>query len=92
MKQQLTVAVIGAGNRGETYTDIMAAMPDKFKVVAVAEPIESRRKNIQAKHNIPDELCFEYDHELLATGKLADVAIISTMDQQHFEPAMKAIS
>lgn len=92
MKQQLTVAVIGAGNRGETYTDIMAAMPDKFKVVAVAEPIESRRKNIQAKHNIPDELCFEYDHELLASGKLADVAIISTMDQQHFEPAMKAIS
>ena len=92
MKRQLTAVVIGAGNRGETYTDIMANMPEKFKLVAVAEPIESRRKNIQAKHNIPDEMCFEYDYELLAEGKLADVAIISTMDRQHFEPAMKAIS
>ena len=36
-----------AGNRGETYTDIMAQMSDKFKVIAVAEPIESRRNNIQ---------------------------------------------
>ncbi len=92
MKQKLKVVVIGAGNRGETYTTIMSNMPDKFQVVAVAEPIESRRQNIQQIHNIPDELCFEYDHELLAQGKLADVAIISTMDRQHFEPAMKAIS
>lgn len=92
MKRRLTAVVIGAGNRGETYTDIMANMPDQFKVVAVAEPIESRRKNIQMKHNIPDTMCFEYDSELLAAGKLADVAIISTMDRQHFEPAMKAIS
>ncbi len=92
MKRQLTAVVIGAGNRGETYTDIMANMPKKFKLVAVAEPIESRRKNIQAKHNIPDEMCFAYDYELLAEGKLADVAIISTMDRQHFETAMKAIS
>ena len=92
MKRKLKAIVIGAGNRGETYTDIMATMPDKFEVVAVAEPIESRRKNIQQKHNIPDEFCFEYGKELLAIGKIADVAIVSTMDRQHFEPAMEAIS
>lgn len=92
MKRKLKVVVIGAGNRGETYTSIMANMPDKFEVVAVAEPIESRRKNIQQIHNIPDEMCFEYDYQLLDQGKLADVAIISTMDRQHFDPAMKAIS
>mgnify|MGYP003290711535 CR=1 FL=1 len=50
MNKKLKVIVIGAGNRGETYTDIMKNMPDKFEVVAVAEPIDSRRKNIQEKH------------------------------------------
>ena len=47
MDEVLKVILIGAGNRGETYTDIMAQMSDKFKVIAVAEPIESRRKNIR---------------------------------------------
>ena len=92
MNKKLTVIVIGAGNRGETYTDIMKKMPDKFEVVAVAEPIESRRKNIQAKHHLPEEACFTTYDELFKLGKIADMAIISTMDKQHFDPAMKAIA
>jgi len=92
MSNKLKVIVIGAGNRGETYTDIMAKMPDKFEVIAVAEPIESRRKSLQEKHNIPDELCFEKGADLFKQGKIGDVALITTMDRQHFEPAMEAIS
>ena len=46
MNKILKVILIGAGNRGDTYTDIMDKMTDKFKVVAVAEPIESRNKDI----------------------------------------------
>ena len=80
MDKVLKVILIGAGNRGETYTDIMAQMSDKFKVIAVAEPIESRRNNIQKKHQIADNLCFEDWKPLLDLGKIADVAVISTMD------------
>ena len=90
MSKKLTAIVIGAGSRGEVYTDIMLDMPDKFEVVAVAEPIESRRKNIQTKHHIPEELCFTTYEESFKLGKIADVALICTMDKQHFEPAMKA--
>lgn len=92
MNEQIKVILIGAGNRGETYTDIMAEMPEKFQVVAVAEPIDSRREYIQKKHNIPADRCFTDWKELLELGKIADVAVISTMDAQHFEPTMKAIS
>ena len=92
MDKVLKVILIGAGNRGETYTDIMAQMSDKFKVIAVAEPIESRRNNIQKKHQIADDLCFEDWKPLLDLGKIADVAVISTMDKQHLEPTLKAIS
>ncbi len=92
MSKMLTAVLIGAGNRGETYTDIMTKMEGKFQLVAVAEPIESRRQMIQQKHNLPDDRCFADWKELLAIGKIADLAIIATMDQQHLEPTMKAIS
>lgn len=86
----LTVALIGAGGRGQVYTNLMKET--QFKVVAVAEPIKERREYIKNKHNVPDEFCFNSWEELLAVPKLADVAVIATMDQMHFDPAMKAIS
>jgi len=92
MEKILTAILIGAGNRGIRYTNIMSEMKDKYKVIAVAEPVESRRNYIKEKHNLPEEMCFKDYKELLALGKIADFAIIATMDQLHFEPAMEAIS
>ena len=56
--KKLKVILIGAGNRGTTYTDIMSEFSEKYQVVAVAEPIESRRNYIRDKHNIPENMCF----------------------------------
>lgn len=92
MGKLLKVILIGAGNRGTTYTDLMTDMRDRYQVVAVAEPIASRRLDVQSKHGIPDEYCFEDWRDLLKLGKIADVAIVSTMDAFHYEPAMQAIS
>ena len=89
---KIKVILIGAGNRGAAYTDIMAQMPDKYEVVAVAEPIESRRNYIKDKHEIPEEMCFATGEELLALGKIADAAVIATMDREHYELTMQAIS
>ncbi len=89
--KQLKVILIGAGNRGTAYTDIMKDLPEWFQVVAVAEPIESRRRDIQIKHNLPDSMCFGDWNELLALPKMADIAVVATMDQEHFAPAAKAI-
>ena len=89
--KKIKVILIGAGNRGDCYTSYMAKMPEKFEVVAVAEPIDSRREHIKERHNIPDEMCFTDYKPLLELGKIADMAIISTMDRDHFVPAMRAI-
>lgn len=86
-----TVAIIGAGNRGSMYADKCAELGDSFKIVAVAEPIFERREALRIKHNIPDAMCFETAEKLLAQPKLADIAIIATMDRDHFEPTMAAI-
>lgn len=89
--RKLKAVLIGAGSRGIIYTDVMANMSDKFEVIAVAEPIDSRRNYIKEKHSIPDKLCFRDWRPLFELGKIADIAVIATMDQDHFEPTMKAI-
>ncbi len=89
--KKLKVILIGAGNRGKTYTDIMRKHPDKFEIVAVAEPIDNRREHIQRRHKLPDNMCFSDWAPLLELGKIADLAIVSTMDRQHYAPTMKAI-
>ena len=89
--KRFTAILIGAGLRGKTYTDKMFDFKDKFEVIGVAEPIQGRRDYIKNKHNIPDEMCFLTYEEILSKPKMADIAIICTMDDLHYAPAMKAI-
>lgn len=89
--KQYSAILIGAGMRGTIYTNEMLKFKDKFKVIGVAEPIESRRNIIKEKHNISDDMCFGGWEEILAKPKMADLAVICTMDDMHYEPAMKAI-
>ena len=88
--QKKKIILIGGGNRGNSYTKIGKEL-GKFELVAIAEPIKIRREYIAKLHGIPENMCFESWEPLLALGKIADAAIISTMDREHFDPAMKAI-
>ncbi len=88
--KKLKVILIGVGNRGKTYSNIMADLPEKYEVVAVAEAIDSRRNDVKEKHNIPDNMCFSDWKELLDLGKIADLCVIATMDKEHYEPVLKA--
>ncbi len=82
--------LIGGGSRGKGYTTIGKEL-EKFELIAVAEPIEARRKYIAELHGIPENMQFTSWEPLLQLGKIADAAIIATMDRDHFAPAMKAI-
>ncbi len=90
--KKLKAVVIGAGMRGMGYAEIMAKSPEKFEVVAVAEPQRHKRNHLKEMYNIPEEMCFESWEPLLEKGKIADFAIIATLDRMHYKPAMKAIS
>ena len=86
------VIVIGCGGRGMTYTNIMKdKFGDDFEVIAAAEPVEDRREYVRRKHGIPENMCFESWEPLLDMPKMADVALIATMDRDHYAPAMAAI-
>jgi len=89
--EPIRVIVIGAGNRGTKYATLMSQMPDKYQVVAVADPGKAPRENIQKLFNLPESACYHSWEEILAQPKMADVAIIATVDAMHYEPALKAI-
>ena len=89
--KKFSVILIGAGNRGRAYTKEILAAPEKFKIVAVAEPDEARRKTIQERCNLPDEMCFTDCDAILSRPKMADIALIATQDDQHRDMALKAI-
>ncbi len=89
--KKISVIVIGAGARGKIYAEHMRETDGKFEIVAVAEPVDDRRNFIKRKNNLPDDMCFTDWKPLLKKGKIADIAVIATMDRDHFEPAIEAL-
>ena len=90
--KQVTGILIGAGLRGgHVYSEYACQHPDEFRVVAVAEPDEKRRKVFAARHHIPEELQFESYEELLERGKIADCAMVCTQDRMHYKPVVMAM-
>ena len=84
----LTAVVLGAGNRGNTYSGYSLKFPDELKIVGVAEPIEFRRKRFAKKYQIPEDRQWVTWEHALKVAKFADALIITTPDHLHYGPAM----
>lgn len=89
--KKVTVALLGAGQRGEIYTDYAIGRSYEMEVVAVADPSAARRQRIADKHGIPAERQFSSWEELFSQPKLADAVFICTQDKMHYEPTMAAL-
>lgn len=86
MSTPVTLAIVGAGKRGEAYAAYAKHHPDQLRVVAVAEPRDLQRERMAAEHSIPPDRCFDGYESLAAAGKLADAVAICTQDQMHCHP------
>ena len=89
--KQYSFILIGAGGRGMTYTREMLKMPEKYKLVAMADPLDYKRERCISEFGLTAEQCYSDWRDILAKPKMADVAVIATMDDMHYEPAMRAI-
>lgn len=83
--------IIGAGGRGVDYSKHLINMPDKFEIVGIADPIQKRRDNLKNLYHLSEEQCYQNWEDILNVPKFADIALIATMDNMHYEPALKAI-
>ncbi|CAG8527788.1 2578_t:CDS:10 [Ambispora gerdemannii] len=84
----ITIAVVGAGQRGKGYAYYSIAHSKWLKVVAVAEPNDFRRKNMKERYLIPDKNVFNDWRDLASRPKLCDAVIVATLDNMHTEPAI----
>ncbi len=87
----LKVIMIGAGGRGINYAANMKRFPEKYQVVGVADPLKERCEHIKNMFGLSDKDCYESWETILSKPKMADVAVIATMDDMHVQPALKAI-
>ncbi len=91
MSKKIRVVLLGAGNRGIRYATHMSEMKDKYEIVAVADPAESRRRTIQEMHSLPDSALYESWEDILSQPKMADLCVIALVDNMHYVPALRAI-
>ncbi|HTN20488.1 MAG TPA: Gfo/Idh/MocA family oxidoreductase [Pelobium sp.] len=87
----VTAITIGAGNRGMVYGSFAAKFPKEMDIIGVAEPIKYRNDRYAKIHNIEDKNRFDTWEDVFKRPKFADAVIISTPDNLHFEPCMKAL-
>jgi len=87
----LTLAAVGCGSRARTYCKIAQSLGDRYRIVAGADPVPDRLDAMREISRNSDFLSFDSAEELLAKDRLADVLIIGTQDNYHFEPAKKAL-
>jgi len=92
MPTPLTAIMIGAGERGyRAYGPYALAHPDEIRFTAVAEPNDARRTRFAEAHAIPPERRFHTWENLLEQGKIADAALVCTMDTLHTDPTVAAL-
>ena len=82
--------LIGAGNRGMTYGQW--AVDHGIEITAVAELRPDRLKDAAERLAVPENMRFSDAAQLLNKGKIADAAIIATMDRDHYEHVMQALA
>lgn len=92
LAKPVTAIVCGAGNRGNVYGGYALAYPDKLDIVGVAEPITIRNERYATKHAIASENRFTTWEDVFNRPKFADAIIITTPDNLHYGPCMKALA
>lgn len=85
------VIVIGAGNRGRAYSVYAKMFPDCMQIAGVSDIRESRKNDMGDRFGVPSEHRFGDWSEVFSVPKFADAVIISTPDDTHYEPCMKAL-
>lgn len=87
----LRLCFIGCGARARAYAEVAATRPHLLETVAIADPVVSQRADVRSF--LPDAEVQEFatGEELLAAGRLGEVAVITTQDKFHYRQALAAL-
>ena len=87
----LRLACIGCGARAQTYTTLAARQPNRFQIVAGADPVAGRVEKVRRCSGRADFRGFDSAEALLAAGHIADVMLVATQDNDHYRHCQGAL-
>ena len=85
----MTYVIIGAGSRGMIYGSW--ALQNGHTIAAIAELRPDRLKDAGETLQVPENMRFCDAAALFALGRIADAAIICTLDRDHYGHVMQAL-
>lgn len=91
-EKPLTCIIIGAGNRGWTYSRYAENYPGQVKIVGIAEPVKTRQEKFKNAYKLEDNYIYDTWEQVFERPKFADFVIISTIDKHHYGAAMAALA
>jgi len=90
--KKIKAILIGAGQRGMgAYAPYALEHPNEFEIIAVADADIVRNNQFRELYNLNKEVCFMDWKEVLNSGIEADVVMVCTQDDLHFEPTKLAL-
>jgi len=90
MTKQFSVAILGCGSRGATYTKYMLKTPEKYKIVALCDPSERQLQKMHELFGLDDAAEFLDESEFFKE-KRADVLVIASPDREHVTQAVRGM-
>jgi len=89
--KKIKLAILGFGQRGYMYANIIKRHPEEMALAAVCEINPVKKPFIMSMYGVKEEDYYDDYREMFKKGKIADILIIATMDQDHYEQAMAAL-
>lgn len=91
LSRPVRIVVIGAGNRAHKYLEYARRNPEQLRLAGIVEVNDLRRRAMADAFGLPDKYCYARYDDFFAGGLDADMVLISTPENAHFDPAVKAI-
>lgn len=89
--KMIKIAILGLGDRGASvYGNYLSTRKD-VQIHAICDIDEKKLQKYQEKYGVLKENCYSDVDDFFAAGKLADILVIATLDQQHYKQAMQAL-
>ncbi|GGO28186.1 Gfo/Idh/MocA family protein [Deinococcus humi] len=89
--KEITVAILGCGNRGgDVYARHLAAQG--ALVTHLVDPRPARLSEVASRHGLTSAVCFPDWDAFFALGRVADAVVIATPDDAHVQPCLRALA
>jgi predicted dehydrogenase len=89
--KKVSISILGFGQRGLVYANALKEHPESIELIAVCEQRIEKHASIQTEFNVDSSKMFTHVDVFFQAGKLSDILVISTMDQDHYNQSMRAL-